>query len=104
MRPHNPSLRLVLEKGYQVDQAIGGCTSEWSNRRRTCCQDQSSLILELAVELILSLITSMARFLCEESQPEATVGVIKSAYDFIPIPSKAQKMVVSGTPHGVKCT
>lgn len=44
----------------------------------------------------------MARFLCEETRTESTVGVIKSAYDFIPIPSKTQQMVVSGSPRGVK--
>lgn len=47
VKPENPSLKLVLEEGYQVDQAIGGRTSEWSDRRRTCiypCQYQFSLI------------------------------------------------------------
>lgn len=98
MRSHNPSLRLVLEKGYQVDQAIGVAHPNGpidAEHVFIHVKINPPLFLEQAVELILSLITSMARFLCEESQPEATVGVIKSAYDFIPIPSKTQKMVMS---------
>lgn len=88
---HDPSLRFVLEKGYQVDQPMEGCTWECgpvdAEHVFFHVKIDPTYFSEPDVGLILSLVTSIAKSLCSEGQSETTVGAIRSAYDFKSIPS-----------------
>lgn len=97
---HDPSLRLVLEKGYQVDQPMEGCTWECGTVDAEHIffhvKINSTFVSEPDVGLILSSVTSVAKFLCSESQSKTTAEAIRSVYDFKPIPSSHQRTEVAG--------